>query len=328
MVDESLYLIPPAVSVTATEVDKKSVVIGWTDSTSAIPSDDFDRSVVVGYLPYLVAVGGYGAAIRGVRIGNSGGLRTLDSSVLIGDGAADNVSMDPGGASLNNSVVIGVDAGAGELASVIGDWTIVGYRAGNAFKMGTYTTLIGSKAGQAIAANSGTLTIVGGNALSSLATAAASATVVGASALSAVTTLGTNLVAVGASISCTGDVVGTGNVAIGQGINLAGNYANQIVVGQGALGKGANSWTVGKLGTKQYISEGANAAQGQSTLVAGTITVTNTLATASSRIYVCRQEAGGTLGHLSVTRAAGSFTINSSSGTDTSTVVWEIKEAG
>jgi hypothetical protein len=211
---------------------------------------------------------------------------------------------------------------------VIGDWTIVGYRAGNAFKMGTYTTLIGSKAGQAIAANSGTLTIVGGNALSSLATAAASATVVGASALSAVTTLGTNLVAVGASISCTGDVVGTGNVAIGQGINLAGNYANQIVVGQGALGKGANSWTVGKLGTKQYISEGANAAQGQSTLVAGTITVTNTLATASSRIYVCRQEAGGTLGHLSVTRAAGSFTINSSSGTDTSTVVWEIKEAG
>lgn len=73
--------------------------------------------------------------------------------------------------------------------------------------------------------------------------------------------------------------------------------------------------------------EGANAKQGRSTLVGGTVTIPNTSVTAASKIIYARALAGGTLGHLSTTRVNGtSFTILSSSGTDTSVVEWEIFE--
>ena len=57
------------------------------------------------------------------------------------------------------------------------------------------------------------------------------------------------------------------------------------------------------------------------TLVAWTVTVSNTLVTASSIILITRITAGGTVGNLTYTRSAWtSFTINSDSATDTSTV--------
>jgi hypothetical protein len=75
------------------------------------------------------------------------------------------------------------------------------------------------------------------------------------------------------------------------------------------------------------IKEGSNARMGTSTLVAGTIVVANTSITASSRVFVSRMATGGTAGHLSIVLNAGvGFTINSSSGTDTSTVAWFIME--
>lgn len=82
-------------------------------------------------------------------------------------------------------------------------------------------------------------------------------------------------------------------------------------------------------GTKVSVKEGSNARMGVSTLVGGTVTVSNTSVTASSRILHWRQVAGGTLGHLSIgtITAATSFVINSSSGTDTSQVGWLILEA-
>lgn len=65
--------------------------------------------------------------------------------------------------------------------------------------------------------------------------------------------------------------------------------------------------------------------QGTATLVAGTVTVTRQQITANSIVRVSRRATGGTAGHLSVALTAGtSFTINSSSGSDTSTVLWEI----
>jgi len=65
--------------------------------------------------------------------------------------------------------------------------------------------------------------------------------------------------------------------------------------------------------------------QGTATLVGGTVTVTRQQITATSVVRVTRRTTGGTVGHLSVTMTAGaSFTITSSSGTDTSTVLWEI----
>lgn len=65
---------------------------------------------------------------------------------------------------------------------------------------------------------------------------------------------------------------------------------------------------------------------GRSVLVAGAVVVANTNVTAVSNIYVTSNIDGGTPGWLRVSaRTAGtSFTITSSSGTDTSTVAWLI----
>jgi hypothetical protein len=78
------------------------------------------------------------------------------------------------------------------------------------------------------------------------------------------------------------------------------------------------------------VKEGSNAKQGTSTLVAGTVTVSNTSVTTSSRIFLCAQS----LGTVTVPKALGvtartagtSFTITSADATDTSVVAWEIFE--
>lgn len=76
------------------------------------------------------------------------------------------------------------------------------------------------------------------------------------------------------------------------------------------------------------IKEGSNATMGVATLVAGSVVVSTTAVTATSRIQLTSQVDGGTPGFLRVsTRTAGtSFTITSSSGSDTSTVAWFIVE--
>lgn len=75
------------------------------------------------------------------------------------------------------------------------------------------------------------------------------------------------------------------------------------------------------------IKDGSNKRMGIATLVGGTIAVSNTSVTANTRIFTSRQTSGGTVGHLSVTRSAGvSFTITSSSATDTSVVAWLLIE--
>ena len=82
--------------------------------------------------------------------------------------------------------------------------------------------------------------------------------------------------------------------------------------------------TVGK-GLK--IKEGSNARMGVATLSGGTITVANTSVTTNTRVFVSRSTTGGTEGTLSTTQInATSFTINSTSGTDTSTVNWLLIE--
>lgn len=93
------------------------------------------------------------------------------------------------------------------------------------------------------------------------------------------------------------------------------------------FGNAANALNLGSAGGGVAIKEGANARMGPATLVTGTVTVANTSVTATSRIHLTRATTGGTLGHLSYTIAAGvSFTINSSSATETSSVNWVIFE--
>lgn len=83
---------------------------------------------------------------------------------------------------------------------------------------------------------------------------------------------------------------------------------------------------VGK--TSPAIVEGSNAAMGVATLIAGSKVVANTRVTANSRIFIQSQSDGGTPGWLRVSaRTAGtSFTITSSSNTDTSVVAYLIVE--
>jgi hypothetical protein len=64
---------------------------------------------------------------------------------------------------------------------------------------------------------------------------------------------------------------------------------------------------------------------GTATLVSGTIAIANTAVTANTKVRVWNDSASGIVGALSVAIEAGTgFTIKSSSGSDTSTVYYEI----
>lgn len=90
----------------------------------------------------------------------------------------------------------------------------------------------------------------------------------------------------------------------------------------------AGNVVVTSAGSGLKVKEGSNATMGTATLTAGAVTVSTTAVTASSRIQLTGNSDGGTPGWLRVSaRSAGtSFTITSSSGTDTSTVAWIIVE--
>jgi hypothetical protein len=117
----------------------------------------------------------------------------------------------------------------------------------------------------------------------------------------------------------------------------AGNLKTDSFLVANGSGQSNGTWTVwgadkkalraGSAGGGLSVAEGANARLGVATLAGGTVTVANTSVTATSRVFLTRATAGGTLGQLSYTLVAGtSLTINSSSGSETSTVNWMIVE--
>lgn len=81
-------------------------------------------------------------------------------------------------------------------------------------------------------------------------------------------------------------------------------------------------------GNGLYIKEGTNATVGVASLTAGTVTVPTDKVTANSRIFLTGQTPGGAPGAVNVSaRTNGtSFTITSTSNTDTSSVAWFIVE--
>lgn len=97
--------------------------------------------------------------------------------------------------------------------------------------------------------------------------------------------------------------------------------------GTGSVSVRAN-FKVAVAGNGLQVKEGTNAKQGVATLVGGTVTVANTSVTTSSRIFLTAQTVGGTPGALYVgARASGtSFTITSTSASDTSVVAYQIFE--
>lgn len=90
-----------------------------------------------------------------------------------------------------------------------------------------------------------------------------------------------------------------------------------------------NSLVLAAAGGGVQVKEGTNATMGvTAAMTAGTITVSTTKVTANSRIFLTAQTTGAAPGALRVSaRTAGtSFTITSTSGTDTSTVAWWLVE--
>ena len=81
-------------------------------------------------------------------------------------------------------------------------------------------------------------------------------------------------------------------------------------------------------GNGLQIAHGSNCKLGTTALTAGSATVSNTVVTANSLIFLTSQADGGTPGFVRVTaKTAGtSFVITSSSSTDTSTIAWLIVE--
>lgn len=75
------------------------------------------------------------------------------------------------------------------------------------------------------------------------------------------------------------------------------------------------------------VKEGSNARMGTSTMVAGTVTVANTSVTASTRIFLTKQDCANTAAVRQASRvAATSFTITSADGADTCAVAWLLVE--
>jgi hypothetical protein len=151
----------------------------------------------------------------------------------------------------------------------------------------------------------------------------------------------------GGALQLNGGTAGTGGTGVGGTITFRTAATTAIttrgtVTAAGLWGFGANttptylvdvlggSVGVATIGQGYRTKEGSGAKQGVSTLVAGTVTVTNANVTATSRIFLTAQSLGTVTipSALAVTaRTAGtSFTITSSAATDTSVVAWEIFE--
>lgn len=113
----------------------------------------------------------------------------------------------------------------------------------------------------------------------------------------------------------------------------ANGTANFLADGSGFIfapgGSGSFQIETGTASTRSIaINDGNNEQMGVSTLIAGTVTVSNVKVTANTRIFYSVQSAGGTQGFLRISaRTPGvSFTISSTSGTDTSQIAWLLIE--
>ena len=108
-------------------------------------------------------------------------------------------------------------------------------------------------------------------------------------------------------------------------LKAAASQSTQIFEAQDSSGNELVG--IGSLGQLR-VKSGANLRIGQATLIAGSAVVSNTSVTANTRIFLTVSTAGGTQGFLKTTKSAGvSFTITSTSGTDTSTVDWFMVES-
>lgn len=138
---------------------------------------------------------------------------------------------------------------------------------------------------------------------------------------------GPTLSAVAASTTTTADTLAVS--APIAGTNMTVTTANAIHATSGQIQADGNI-SLASIGSKLLIKEGTNASLGVATLTLGTVTVSNTLVTANSRIMLSIQSLGTvslpTVVGVTARSAGTSFTITSASATDTSVVAWQIIE--
>jgi len=111
--------------------------------------------------------------------------------------------------------------------------------------------------------------------------------------------------------------------AAGPDVQLSRSAANTLQLATADL-------DIATAGRGLQIKEGANARMGTATLAGGTVVVANTSVTVNTRIFLTAFTNGAAPGALRVSaRTAGtSFTITSTSATDTSVVAWLLVEPG
>jgi hypothetical protein len=139
-------------------------------------------------------------------------------------------------------------------------------------------------------------------------------------------TSGTALVATTTVTAGTGITSTTGNITATAG---AVNAGTSMTATLGNITATNGNLVLSTAGNKLSIATGANASIGTSVaMTAGSVTISTTAVTASSKIFLTVNTPGGTQGTLSAPTAsivaATSFVINSSNAADTSTVNWLI----
>jgi len=97
----------------------------------------------------------------------------------------------------------------------------------------------------------------------------------------------------------------------------------------GDINSSTGNILISTIGKGLQVKTGVNSKLGTATLVAGTVTVSNTSITANSKIFLTSNVDGGVPGWLRVSAKVNgtSFTITSSNTLDTSTVAWIIIES-
>jgi hypothetical protein len=120
----------------------------------------------------------------------------------------------------------------------------------------------------------------------------------------------------------------TGAIAINGDITFASGTDLILTAGNVTLTNG--NLVLGAAGKGLQIKSGSNAKIGTTAaMTAGAVTVSNTSITANSIILYNRKTTGGPAGHVSYTISAGtSFTLTSTSNTETSTFDYMIVEKG
>jgi hypothetical protein len=114
----------------------------------------------------------------------------------------------------------------------------------------------------------------------------------------------------------------TGTVTIGADVNLYRSAADILATDDDIAIKLA--------GKGLRIKEGTNAKMGVATLVGGTVVVSTTAVTATSRVFLSGQSLGTVTAPsaliVSARTPGTSFTILASQATDTSVIAWELVE--